>query len=284
MAQDDYRIQFNTRSEFRRSAGHPPFQTIPAHYYNITDAEAWPVAGLLVLLDGKGQPVRAELHLYEDQPSHVHEAAIRQSRLLLQDRYTGDDPLPLRIMQTYQHRDAMHVRLSTVTDATPQTPPRGTPSRLLVAALGGAVVLFLIWLVAFYQPGGTPGDTVAEAPAGPETPATNAVAALFTNQSAEGETEEVLPPSRNAHPGIGIGVRVQIAPGLRLTLRGEPGPNAGEVRGAMEGGQTALVIGGPAYTRGDQDTIVWWYVQLDDGTEAWAAANTSTRTVLLPVE
>ena len=53
---------------------------IHSHYFDITDIESWPVAGLLVLLDGQGQPVRAELHLYDDLQPHVQEAAIRQAR------------------------------------------------------------------------------------------------------------------------------------------------------------------------------------------------------------
>jgi hypothetical protein len=77
-------------------------------------------------------------------------------------------------------------------------------------------------------------------------------------------------------------MRVAIVPGLRLALRSEPGAEAGVVVGDMVDGEEATVIGGPRMTQGDSDTIVWWLVQLDDGTQAWAAANTSQQTLLVP--
>src|SRR5689334_13846287 len=91
---------------------------INSHYYDITDIESWPIAGLLVLLDGQGQPVRAELHLYDDLEPHVQEAAIRQARLVLQEGYAGGAPVPVRILETFQVREEMLVRL----------PPQGTPN------------------------------------------------------------------------------------------------------------------------------------------------------------
>ena len=54
--------------------------------------------------------------------------------------------------------------------------------------------------------------------------------------------------------------------------------------GVMTEGMVATIIEGPEYTRGDTDTIVWWMVELADGTEAWAAANTSQQTLLMPAE
>jgi hypothetical protein len=77
-------------------------------------------------------------------------------------------------------------------------------------------------------------------------------------------------------------MRIAIVPGLQLALRSEPGADAGEVVGSMSDGEEATIIGGPRMTQGDSDTIVWWLVQLDDGAQAWAAANTSQQTLLVP--
>src|SRR5688500_14707939 len=85
---------------------------INSHYFDITDIESWPVAGLLVMLDGTGQPVRAELHLYDELDAHVQEAAIRQARAVLRDRYVGGAPVPVRILETFQVREEMTVALS----------------------------------------------------------------------------------------------------------------------------------------------------------------------------
>src|SRR5690606_674597 len=96
--------------------------------------------------------------------------------------------------------------------------------------------------------------------------------------------ESNLPPSRNARPDLGIGMRVRIVPGLQLALRSEPGADAGQVIGAMADGTEAVIIGGPRYTQGTEDTIVWWYIELENGVQAWAAANTSSQTLLIPTE
>ena len=52
----------------------------------------------------------------------------------------------------------------------------------------------------------------------------------------------------------------------------------------MVGDDQAIIVGGPVWAPGDSDTIVWWLVQLPDGTEAWAPANTSKLRLLEPVE
>jgi hypothetical protein len=77
---------------------------------------------------------------------------------------------------------------------------------------------------------------------------------------------------------------VRIKPGLRLTLRSEAGADAGESVGFMENSQEAVIIAGPTQLPGNSDTIIWWFVRLDNGVEAWAAANTSELTLLEPVE
>lgn len=295
------------RGSLGRTPNTPHFQAIDAHYFNITDIQAWPIAGLLVLLDGKGQPVRAELHLYDELPSHVQEAAVRQSRLVLQEGYVGLDPVPLRILETQQLREAMDVRLAPPGERM----PAAKPVRWQPYALGGlalAAVAALIWLaLLFFRPAGgevagapqpAAGQPEASAPAQAGLQARAADAGVAVSDvvlisgdgagvgAAAGDAEAVepgdLPPSRNARADLGIGMRVAIVPGLMLTLRSEPGADAGEAVGSMVDGEAATIIGGPRLTRGDSDTIVWWLVQLDDGTQAWAAANTSQYTLLIP--
>jgi hypothetical protein len=91
-----------------------------------------------------------------------------------------------------------------------------------------------------------------------------------------------LPPSTRANPAIGLGTTVRIREGLRSFVRSEPGSEAGEVAGYLQNGETAVVVGGPTWLKGDTDTIVWWYVQLPDGTRGWTPANTSQFTLLDP--
>jgi hypothetical protein len=95
---------------------------------------------------------------------------------------------------------------------------------------------------------------------------------------------ENLPLSRNARSDLGIGMKVQVVPGLRLALRSEPGADRGIVVGEMGEGIVATIVGGPEYSQGDADTIVWWYVDLPNSTQAWAAANTSQQTLLMPAQ
>ena len=91
-----------------------------------------------------------------------------------------------------------------------------------------------------------------------------------------------LPPSQNADPNIAVGSRVQIQPQLRSFVRTEPGSTAGTPVTVISDGDTATVLGGPVWLEGDSDTIVWWYVEVDNATrdQGWTPANTSTLTLL----
>jgi hypothetical protein len=282
---------------------------INAHYYDITDIQSWPIAGLLVLLDGQSQPVRAELHMDSSLDEQMQDAAIRQARLVLQERYLGGEPVPVRILDSMPVREEMLVRL----------PPVGARSLNMQSfawhwrphgMIGAAILLVvaLIWIaVALFGGDGEPesntatvvtpdvaSQSAAGQSAGEEAPEEGgAVVEEESAPPAEASAEDTpvapavvsdLPPSRNARSDLGIGVEVQVVPGLRLALRSEAGAEAGVVVGDMGEGETAVIIGGPQYTRGDSDTIVWWFVELADGTQAWAAANTSEQTLLRPVE
>jgi hypothetical protein len=207
--------------------------------------------------------------------------------MVLQEHYVGGDPLPLRILTTLQMREAMDVRLpaAAVREVEPKRPPWWG---IGAAVAGVALVALLIWGLSNFLRSGAEAE-------GEETPAasqdTGEQASVegdtATQQSSEQEgdapaQQSDLPPSRNARSELGIGMRVQIVPGLSLVLRSEPGADAGSEVGYMADGSQAQIVAGPQMTQGDSDTIVWWLVQLDDGTQAWAAANTSQQTLLIP--
>jgi hypothetical protein len=278
---------------------------INANYYDITDIESWPIAGLMVLLDGQAQPVRAELHLYDDLDEHTQEAAIRQARLVLQERYLGGAPVPVRILETLQVREEMLVRLPPV-GARPLSVQnlawRWRPHGMIAAAALAFVVLTLVVSALIGALRDEPElATTAETPASASEGAGQVVADVPTAVGGEvaAETEGVagtgsvadtpatnanLPVSRNARSDLGIGVQVQVVPGLRIALRSEAGADSGIVVGELGEGIVATIVGGPEYTQGDTDTIVWWLVDLPDGTQAWAAANTSQQTLLMPAQ
>ena len=236
------------------------------------------------------QPVRAELQFYEDLPVDIEEAAVRQARSILQRKYAGTEPLPMRFILAIQAPEVMDVPLPP-----PGARPRAAGSKswtpLVLGVVGVIAIIALIGLGLSFV--GSPGGeaVVDEQPAGSaaqivasEGEASSGEAASEESGGAAAATSmEVLPASKNARSDVGIGVRVRILPGLILTLRSQAGPTAGEEIGYMEDGEEASVIGGPELTRGETDTIVWWFVRLDDGTEAWAAANTSEKTLLEPV-
>lgn len=283
--------EVSTISEGSYVGAYERLQSIKAEYYNITDAESWPIAGLLVLLDGKRQAVRAELHLYEDLHDPVREAAIRQGRLLLENRYYSADPVALRIMKSYQWRDTFHVQANGALTIAPE--PVWFKRWQTVAAMGATVLLiFIIWaLASLFR--STPGTVTTSTPA-TSTPITQTVAVSSEVSSSAVATVTVqefatypqtnnLPTSTRANADLKIGQRVRVASGLALTLRSAPGADAGSQMGFLKEQEEATIVNGPVWTPGESDTIVWWLVSLDNGTKAWAPANTSTLTLLEPV-
>lgn len=290
------------RSGSSRSSATQHHIPIQSHYFDITDLESWPIAGLLVMLDGQGHPVRAELHLYDVLEAHVQDAAIRQARLVLQEQYLGGAPVPIRILETFQVREEMVVHLPPVGARAMRVPSaptfRSVPRQWRqYGMIGGAIlgVLLLVWLVIGLVNGGRADDggdvaaTTSEA-GGP-------VQSQPINESASNQdgidtvpvvatevaaSSSGLPISRNARGDLRIGMRVQSVPGLRVALRSEPGIDTGSTIGELAEGDTAIIVGGPEYRQGDFDTIVWWFVELPNGTSAWAAANTSEQTLLIP--
>ncbi|MFN8487354.1 MAG: hypothetical protein U0350_07155 [Caldilineaceae bacterium] len=284
----DYEV--STISEGSYVGAYEHLQAISAEYYNITDVESWPIAGLLVLLDSQRQPVRAELHLYEDLPDDVREAALRQGRLLLEKRYFSTDLVPLRVMKSYQWRDTFQVEANGALAPIQEIP---WFKRWETAAAAGAVVLliFVIWALAslLRSPAKTTASNVANAPAAQPAGVAKAVSVaamipptVTLQEFATYPQTNNLPASSHARNDLKIGQRVRVPNGLALTLRSAPGADAGSQMGFLKNTEEATIVNGPVWTAGDSDTIVWWLVSLDNGSKAWAPANTSNLILLEP--
>jgi hypothetical protein len=278
--------------ELDPSARRELVQAIGAHYYNITDPDGQPIGALVVLLDRRQQPVRAELHLHDEQPDEVVTIAVRQAYHILGDRYAGAESLPMQARESFIFGETLRVPLG---DPTLVEEPRRR-SWWPIAAGAAALVLLIGLYWAFST---LLGRTSA---ASEDTPASAPIAAAATetppaSQPAPASQPSELPPSKNANPALRIGSRVRISPGYTLTLRSEAGADSGQIVGYMVAdpsagddpslrllGPTAEIVDGPILTQGKSDTIVWWYVRFNEGSEAWAAANTSDVTLLQPAE
>lgn len=88
---------------------------ITADYYNLTESDGWPIAGLVVLLDRHHRPVRAEVHLYDNTMGRRQDDALNNANNLLIQKYRSltdeDSKLPLRVMRTRQELDTLSVQL-----------------------------------------------------------------------------------------------------------------------------------------------------------------------------
>ncbi len=272
MSQEPYDIQLPGDAPRARDL----LQAIDAEYFNVSDADGAPIASLIVLLDRKRQPVRAELHLSGSASNEGGAAAVRQAQHILEDHYAGPETLSLQVWQSFLRSDTLEVPLPPTQAGTAT---ESAPSRRIwpiIAAIAALLMLAVVVWALFFRPTATTAE--------PTPTPTEAVQAEQAQPAADANTSVDLPTSKNADPNLSIGKRVRIKPNLRLTLRSEAGADAGESVGFMENGQEAVIIAGPTLLPGNSDTIVWWFVRLDDGVEAWAAANTSELTLLEPVE
>lgn len=281
----------STLSQGQRSSVHAELQAIQTDYYNITDAEGMPLAALLVLMDRKQRPVRAELQLHDTTVETLAEQAYRQAYLLIQDRYRGDKDLPFNVVRTeYEHE-----RITVPLD---RPVPQSDNPRWVLPLVGALVAILLFgslgWFLNDWLTGGDGAvqqQAVSQPPAAvvvppgdqeSQTDGADAPAQPGGDMALISQTND-LPVSRNAAP-LSLGQRVRIVPGYQVALRTQPGATAGEVVGAMQAGMEATIINGPVWLEGTSDTIVWWFVRLDSGAEAWVAANTSELTLLEVVE
>ncbi len=157
-------------------AARPLPAVISSDYYNLTEADGWPVAGLLVFLDRQHTPVRAEVHLYDNTMGRRQDAALQIAYRVLEEQYRAPSEesarLPVRIMRTRQQLDTVGVRLDI-----------GEPiqdARLGVTGIGGwnNARTLLALLLALLLIGGVVGAftlrqraPISSAPAGADTAA-----------------------------------------------------------------------------------------------------------------
>ena len=80
-----------------------------------------------------------------------------------------------------------------------------------------------------------------------------------------------------------VGDRIQLLPAYKITLRSQAGAQAGVEVAQLQNADRMTILNGPIWLQGNSDTIVWWYVRVDDGPEGWVPANTSELTLLEPI-
>ncbi|MEZ4869245.1 MAG: hypothetical protein R3C14_48430 [Caldilineaceae bacterium] len=261
-------------------------QAIDANYYNIVDAEDWPIAGLIVLLDRRKQPVRAELHLYEELSERHSEFALRQAQQVLSERYYSNEPVQLQVNQSYPWRESLEVHTNALVAPTANDPLAFFQDYWQYIIGAGALLLLIlfIWGVSafFRSPANDPAAAEVATTAQVDAPVV-AEAATATPTPIILETNN-LPASRNANPSLAIGQRVRVLPGITVSLVSEPSPDQEKVIGFLQEGQEVIIVNGPVLRQGASDTIVWWFVRLDSGQDAWVPANTSDTTLLGPVQ
>lgn len=265
---------------------------IPARCHDFLDADGQREARLVVLLDSRGRAIEADLYYDSTLPGYTQNRMQRMAKNLLGASYASSGPnIPFYAYDLGQQLDSDAVINRYAPDES-----RGSINVLYVA--GGIVALFFIVGILFAMlnvlfrsrqeaavPTATPAliatfndaaqSAAPAAAAGPTATIDPASLIVQTNN---------LPASRNANPNIGVNQTVRIRDQLRSFVRSQPGSDQGEAVGFLQNGETALVIGGPQLLAGDSDTIVWWYVQLNDGTRGWTPANTSTLALLEPVQ
>ncbi|MCB9159853.1 MAG: hypothetical protein H6644_08350 [Caldilineaceae bacterium] len=271
-----------------RAAGN--IAPIEAAYYTLTDRDGRAQAGFVVLLDSLARPVRAELHIYDDLDISGREQLARQAQQVLQQRYYARQPVPLRIYDSQLDAHPITVDMPTDPPAGVKSSARrkrSSPPVWLWALIALVPLVILLWLgFQFFG-----GNDAASTPTDTTSAATDAAADTADGTGTDDtgadatpvNTGTDLPPSVNARSDIATGMRVRIVPGLQAFLLDQPDAVNGVQIGAIADGQEMTVRDGPVMRRGTSDTIVWWYVVTDDGTEGWAPANTSELTLLVPV-
>lgn len=257
-------------------------QPLPARYCEFVGDDGKREATMVVVLDSQGRALQAELHYDHTLATFTQSKVQRQAQAILSSRFLGSSAAtPLYIFEYGNHvgrTDVMH----TGEDAAPE----GSVN-LLYVALGilamFVVAALLFWMLnSIFRGRQEVADAPTATPVGMAAPAAAAaVAAVPTaDVNAPGIQTNGLPGSKLANPAIGVGKTVKMRSGLRSAVLSEPGPDQGEIKGYLQDGDTAVVIGGPTWLQGDSDTIVWWYVDLPDGIRGWTPANTSQFTLL----
>ncbi len=263
-----------TFSAIRRFRPHADLQGIRADYYNLTDLQGAPLAGLLVLMDRRGRPVRAEVHMHISAADTLYEIAVRQARRLITDRYNSDRPIRLYPLRVQLDNDPLSVQPQG--SGRNMAPVSGSSNSLFLL-FGLLLVLTAIfggwflneWLSGDLASGGAPFF------AGDDSSSAGALDRPIVETNG-------LSPSRNAIP-MEVGDRIQLLPAYKIALRSQAGARAGVEVAQLQDADRMTILNGPIWLQGNSDTIVWWFVRIDDGPEGWVPANTSELTLLEPI-
>ena len=264
-----------TLSVIRRFRPHADLQGIRADYYNLTDLQGAPLAGLLVLMDRRGRPVRAEIHMSNTSADALYEIAVRQSLRLIEDRYKSDRPVRLYPLRMQLETDPLSVQPRARASNAGVAPVSGNPLLLVGALLLAISALFGGWFLNEWFT----GDLIRS-----RAPATLAMGSSSASAGPDVLIVETngLPPSRNAIP-MNVGDRIRLLPEYKISLRTEAGAQAGAIVAYLQDADHMTILNGPIWLEGNSDTIVWWYVRLDGGSQGWVPANTSELTILEPL-
>ena len=284
----DYSREMNTINEdFQQQR--PLLEPTSAHYYTLSDQEGRLLAGLTVLLDGEMRALRAELNFHENPPVQTQNSLIRQAKNIVMRNYAGSgESTEISIMES-RRQEAALVSHSGAPLYRKESSYRLWPIAASIGILF-LVVLVVVLMVLFFR-GGEETTASAALPTAQPTATPTVVAGAppgsVEMQSSDGQTYYAttngLPTSKYADARLAPGDNARIRRGLASFVRSEPGATAGEELVAIESGQGGQIVGGPVWLQGDQDTIVWWFLELDDsGIQGWAPANTSEMTVLEP--
>ncbi len=258
-----------TFSAIRRFRPHADLQGIRADYYNLTDLQGAPLAGLLVLMDRRGRPVRAEVHMHISAADTLYEIAVRQARRLITDRYNSDRPIRLYPLRVQLDNDPLSVQPQGSGRSVGPVSGSSNSLLLLFGVLLVLTALFGGWFLNEWLSGGTPFF------AGGDTSSAGALSRPIVETNG-------LPTSRNAIP-MEVGDRAQLLPAYRIALRSQAGAQAGVEVAQLQNADRMTILNGPIWLQGNSDTIVWWYVRVDGGPEGWVPANTSELTLLEPI-
>ncbi len=281
----DYQQEMNTiNAEVQNQR--PQIEHWDAHYYPFPDTDGRLVASLTVLLDSELRALRAELIFHENPPVQAQSAVSRQAKNIVARNYAGSGAATeLRIMES-RGQGATQVQHSGLPLYTKENSYRLWPIATAIAIIFIVVVVVVLMSVLARNPDNM---EVAQPPTPVATATPTAVAGAPPGstemQSSDGQNYTAqtngLPPSINADARLAPGDNARIRPGLAAYLRSEPGPTAGEELVIMQNGQVGRIVGGPVWLPGETDTIVWWFLELEDGgVKGWASANTSQIMVL----
>lgn len=281
--------EINAYSDELQQNARSQVQAIPASCHNFLDENGQREARLIVLLDSQGRAIEAELYYDGHLPEFTQNKVQRLAKKLLTTTYASSGPnIPL-----YTH--ALGPQLDRDDIANPYAVDDGHGSINVIYVATSVVVLFFIVGILFAMlnvvfrnrqeavaPTSTPPALMSSA--NENTGVDGSMTAAAIEPAALQIQTNNLPPSKNANPNIGVNKTIRIQPQLKSFVRSQPGSDQGEAVGFLQDGDTAVVLGGPVMLQGDSDTIVWWYVELGDGTRGWTPANTSSLSLLEPVE